>query len=55
MPFAAILQNELVLYTVIVAIVGSLLIARFVGVKNFAGWMLGKNTPAKRASKRTAD
>lgn len=55
MPFAAILQNELVLYTAIVAVVGTLLITRFVGFKKFAGWIVGRNTPEKRASKRTAD
>ena len=55
MPFVAILQNELVLYTVIVAIAGTLLIARFVGLKKFATWVVGKNTPEKRASKRPAD
>ena len=38
-----------------IEVVGTLLITRFVGFKKFAGWIVGRNTPEKRASKRTAD
>ena len=49
----ALLQNELVMYALIVAIVGTLLVARFIGLRKAGEWLFGKNTPAARAAKAT--
>lgn len=51
----ALLQNELVLYSVIVVIVGTLLIARFIGLKKAGRWLFGKNTPSDRKAKAAAE
>lgn len=50
----ALFQNEFVLYALIVAIVATLLIARFIGLKTAATWVLGKNSPETRQANAKA-
>ena len=50
----ALLQNELVLGGIIVAIVLLLAIWRFIGLKKFGSWIIGNNKPAARAEKAKA-
>ena len=47
----AFLQNELVLYGVIVGIVAVLLVARFIGLKKAGRWLFGRNKPEARKAK----
>lgn len=50
----ALLQNELVLYAIIVGLVAAFIIGRFIGFKKFISFFTGSGNRAQAAKAKTA-
>jgi hypothetical protein len=50
----ALLQNEMVLYAIIIALVGAVVIGKFIGFKKFFGYFYGSSERVATAKAKTA-